>query len=220
MIKLTKRLQQILNLVENVDTLADIGCDHGKLIVSAIVNKKAKNGIAVDISYDSLHKAKLLAKQYDVDDNIDFFVGNGTNPIENKVNCIVIAGMGGIEISKILAQGDKSDKYILVPHQDAYILRKYLRDNDYAVEKDFVVEDKKFYSLIVATKGSNDYKDAEIYIGKNYPKSNDFDLRNKKRYQDINKIIKQQKDNNSIKELDSNLLDEWEVLKNYYDTKS
>ncbi|MGB4033262.1 MAG: tRNA (adenine(22)-N(1))-methyltransferase TrmK, partial [Christensenellales bacterium] len=61
--RLDNRLNAILNEIK-AQRLADIGADHGKLIVSAVLTGRAETGIAVDISPQSLEKAKNLAKKY------------------------------------------------------------------------------------------------------------------------------------------------------------
>lgn len=215
MIKLDLRLQAVLDLVKGVDTLADIGCDHGKLIVKAIAEGNAKSGIAVDISCDSLNKAKALAKELGVYDKIKFYCGDGLLPIDNKIDCALIAGMGGREIAKILAQKDIANKYILVPHQDAEILREYLRGNRFFVEKDFVVQEQKFYQIIETRKGENNYTQSEIYLGKNLPQSQDYDKRLAERYQTVLAIMEKREKFSSAVINGDTLNAEWEELKKW-----
>lgn len=212
MLKLGVRLEAILQEIENVETIADIGADHGKLVVSAILQHKAKRAIAVDISPFSLIKAEELARKQGVEDKISFFVGDGFTPLKSRVDVAVIAGLGGIEISKIMA--DVADKYILVPHQDSYLLRKYLQANNYAVIKDYVVKDKKFYDIIVAVKGTNNYSEAELYLGKNTPQSAYYTERNLGRLQHLDKIINQHKTGSSVKALSKEIEEEREVIIN------
>lgn len=212
MIQLDKRLREVLNLVDNVDTLADIGCDHGKLIVNAVLSGKIKNGIAIDISEASLKKAILLAKEFKVDDKIQFFCGNGFEPIEERVNVAVIAGMGGNEIIKILSEKDIADKYILLPHQDIEVLREFLKVNNFYAESDFVIKEKIYYQIIAVKKGISDYGKKEIYLGKNIPASEFYAERLNHRYEIINDIMKNIKNDSQIS---IRLKEEWEELKKW-----
>lgn len=205
------------NLPEHSDTLADIGTDHGKLIVSAVITGRCDKGIGVDISENSLSKAKELAKVRSVDDKIEFLVGNGFLPLKNKVTTAVIAGMGGNEIVSILSQGDYAQNYVLLPHQDAHILRSYLRKENYNVIKDFVIFDKKYYSLIVAQKGENTYTDDEIYLGKNFPETKYFNEKNFARKNYIETLLKR-KSEFSEKPLSNEILEEYKVLNKWYDS--
>jgi tRNA (adenine22-N1)-methyltransferase len=209
MLKLDNRLQAICDEIDSVNIVADIGCDHGKLIVFAIVSNKAKKGIAIDISKESLKKAEKLAKEYDILDKINFLYGDGMLPIKEKtIDLAVISGMGAREIVKILKQKDIAKKYILVPHQDAHILRQYLKENNFFVIKDYIVKQQKFYPVIVIEKGNNNYSDSEVYLGKNLPKTAAYQEYITIRYKTIDNIIK----NAGYDLICSDLKNEWEEL--------
>lgn len=167
MITLKERLSAVFIEVPIGSVVADIGADHGKLSASLISTKRASKVIAVDISKDSLKKTIELARKLDVE--IDARVGDGLSVIhkEDGVDVVVIAGMGGYEILKILEKATVTfDRYILVPHQNAKELRETLASK-FFIEKDYVVkENGKFYSLIVLTKGSTNLSNIEMEFGK------------------------------------------------------
>lgn len=213
MIKLGARLNAILQEIDYVDTVADIGTDHGKLVVSAVLCNRAKRAIAIDISEKCLKKAEQLAVNYGVEHQIEFLVGDGFSPIKSKIDTAIIAGMGGLEIIHILNK-DIAKKYILVPHQDGYLLRKFLQDNDFFIEKDYVVKESKYYDIIVATKGKNNYTEAELFLGKDLPKSDFYEERNRFRAQRITNIFNKHREGNSSKTLSGLLSEEMEVIKN------
>ena len=51
---LTKRLRSVLNEIPQGNwSVADIGADHSKLIVTAVLENRCSIGYAVDISYPS-----------------------------------------------------------------------------------------------------------------------------------------------------------------------
>jgi len=222
MLKLGTRLNAVLQEINYVDTIADIGTDHGKLVVGAILCNRAKRAYAVDISEKCLSKARKLAFDKGIEEKITFLVGDGLTPLSRKVNTVVAAGIGGLEIINILQSEIReiADKYIFVPHQDGYFLRKYLRDNNFYIEKDYVVFDGKFYDIIVAVRGENNYLDAELFLGKDYPKSQFLYLRNKKREERIEDIMTQYAKSSSDKGLSDLLIKELEVLKNVEDKPS
>ncbi len=173
MLKLSRRLEAILSELSG-ETCADIGCDHGKLIVSALLTEKVKFGYAVDISKLSLEKAERLSREEKVASRLTLLYSDGATDLPQKVSVAVIAGMGATETVHILSQGDFADKYVLSPHQDPQILRSYLKDNDYFIEKDYIIFDKKYYPIIVAVKGDSNYTDEEMFFGKNKPETEDF----------------------------------------------
>ena len=190
MIRLSGRLNELFNAIPSTDgTVVDIGCDHGKLIVAAVLSGKCAHGIGVDISKRSLSKAIEYADKCGAGDRVDFFEGDGFSPVNGKISCAIIAGLGGIEIAKILSAPHECDCYVLSPHQDAHFLRSYMRENGLLAQKDFVVYDKnKFYPIIVAVKGECDYSDEELFLGKNLPQSEDYTRRNDLRLEYIRKI--------------------------------
>lgn len=216
MLKLGTRLNAVLQEINFVDAIADIGTDHGKIVVGAILCNRAKRAFAVDISEKCLSKARSLALEKGVEDRITFLTGDGLAPLSDKVNTVVVAGMGGLETIKILQSDNRAiaEKYIFVPHQDAYLLRKYLKENKFFIEKDYVIYDGKFYDIIVAVKGVNNYSEEELFLGKNYPQSEFYNLRNRFRIDRINNIMDNHSKSNSSKGLSDLLIKELEVLSN------
>ena len=172
MIKLDNRLRALLGEIEG-ETLADIGCDHGKLAVSALIEGKCNRVIAGDISAESLKKAVKLAKECALEDKIDCRVSDGFNAIKEDLDTALIAGLGGYEIRDILSREVPNVKrFVLCPHQNVAVARKAINEIGYGAIKDFVVkEGSKFYQIIVAEKGNKKYEDSELRFGLNFPKS-------------------------------------------------
>lgn len=154
-----KRLESILSHV-SANVLADIGCDHGKVAVYAVLRGLAKRAIAADISEESLKKARALAAETGAE-GIEFRVGDGMKVLKaNEADNVVIAGMGAREIKKILSQAPETDaKFILVPHDDAPVLREYLAQSGYEKSSDRIVKaGGKFYPVIVCKKTGKPYR--------------------------------------------------------------
>lgn len=155
-----KRIRAIATLINDTDkTVADIGADHGYLTKVLIEENRAKAVIATDISKASLEKTANLAKKYGFLDKILLKVGDGLKILnKGEAQIVVIAGMGGNEIIKILEENtDKTfDKFIFQPMQNTINLREYLIKHNYEIIKDFIVKDrKKFYNTIVARFSTN-----------------------------------------------------------------
>ncbi len=206
MLNLDNRLKTVLSIVGKVDLLMDIGCDHGKLIVGAVKNGYAEKGIAVDISEYNLKKTQLFADKKCVSDKISFVCGDGFANISTPVDCVVIAGMGGNEIVNILSRPHTCKRYILVPHQDAVFLRKYLSDNGYFIKKDFVIKENKLYDIIEAVKGGSNYSLGELYLGKNIPESEFYFDKLLHRKAVLDKIVNSYNDNCRSKKLNDDIL--------------
>lgn len=207
MFKFDRRLRAVLDEVR-CSVLADIGCDHGKIAVGALLEGRASAVLAVDVSAKSLQKTVALATEYKVSDRIRPIVGDGVLPVKDYApDCVVIAGMGGNEIVKILHDADYPARYILVPHQDADLVRRYLVPR-FAVVKDYIVASgNKFYPVIVAQKGASRYDAAALWFGRNDPPSEDYDEMIRMRKAALQPIVE------GSPRVHPRLKEEWEVLK-------
>lgn len=202
------RLDACLSEISESRCMADVGCDHGKLSVAAILSGRTKRSIATDISSPSLKKAKMLAEATGTD--VDCRLSNGLTAVkENEVDTVVIAGMGGNTIVQILEDAPfKYKKYVLVPHKHAITLRKYMRDAGMRKLKDYTVkEGKHWYSVIVADySGWNDVDNC--YIGAKEETSPEYVSW---RLSLVNKLLKLSSDDD--------LRREKEILEKYDDNK-
>ena len=212
---LSRRLLTAASEIGISDSIADIGTDHGKLIVYALERGLAKRAFAVDISPKSLEKAKRNAEDRGLTDQVTFYCGDGLKPLDCRPDVVVIAGMGGNETVKILSEGSKQKKLVLIPHQDAHLVRKYLCENGYRIEKDYYVEDGKYYAVLVAVEGvqTEPYTDEDFWLGKNKPKTDAFIERNNKRLADIERILQEQRVKPNA--LQPDIRQEYEVLKQW-----
>ncbi|WPX07758.1 tRNA (adenine(22)-N(1))-methyltransferase [Anaerocellum danielii] len=169
---ISKRIEEIINLLDRCNTLADIGCDHGYVAVEAIKREVAKKVFAVDINLKPLLKAKELSKKENVDNKIEFLLGNGFDPIEEEVGEAVIAGMGAENICDILSRAKdriSNTTLILQPMKDVELLRKWLFENGFDILKERVIKDKnRFYVIIKSCYLPEriSFSDKDIYIGR------------------------------------------------------
>lgn len=154
-IHLTDRLKAVAEMV-NCKTVADIGCDHGRLAVSLLQQGKADFAYASDISPASVAKTEALAKKCGMHDKMHITCADGLKAIADKaVDAIIIAGMGGILISEILDAGaitaKSAQQIIMQPMRGDSELRQYLYENRYSIiDERLVFEDKRAYPIICA----------------------------------------------------------------------
>lgn len=165
-----ERLEAIVDLCPTTKKIADIGCDHGYVSCELILQNKAEMVIASEKSVACLNKAVALADSINIMPFISFRQGDGFEAITkyDKLNCAVIAGMGGLEIIKILKNRPKKlFDFVLQPQSDVILLRKYLIDNKFNILVDKLVkEGDKYYNVIRVTKGKCNLADLELYFGK------------------------------------------------------
>ncbi len=158
-VHLTPRLSAALDLLYGYDTVADIGCDHGRLTAALLQNRICKRVIASDISESSLEKARWLIDRIGLNDFISFRVGDGCEVLKpNECDAIVLLGMGGTLMCRILdacsipLMGAKA--VVLQPMRAQDDIRRYLYEHRYHISEDQVVRDHgRLYQVLKAVPG-------------------------------------------------------------------
>ena len=79
---LSYRLNEIVKLCGKAKRVADVGCDHGK-VLAELAKNKAEFLIATDISEPSVKKAEQLLTQLNFK-NFSVRVGDGCQTLTNK----------------------------------------------------------------------------------------------------------------------------------------
>lgn len=180
--KLSKRLNSICELVVHEKTVADVGCDHGKVLAKLFLDNKVDFAYACDISAKSVKKAEDLLNEIGISKSkFEIVVTDGLQNINaSEIDLVIIAGMGGLEIIKIISENNvKVNKFILVPHNNCIQLRKYLNKNNYTITNDFVVYDGgKYYNIMEVVLGSQKLSKLELTFGINNLKTYNNDFNN------------------------------------------
>lgn len=154
MIALSKRLSLIASLVPGGSRVCDVGTDHGYVAAALIKSGNVKSVTATDIKKKPLENAKDNLLKLGIN-NVKLILCDGLSGVERKdADCVIIAGMGGQVISKIISDcdflPDKSVTMILQPMTGASELRVFLAENGYNVFDEIAVcENKKVYSVMV-----------------------------------------------------------------------
>ncbi len=152
--KLTKRLAAVCGELERCDTFADVGCDHGYCTLYMLEKGLCRTAQISDISAKSLKKAQALLSAYIAEGRVCPVVCDGLAGVDRGTEQVLIAGMGGEEIVKILSDGFLPPKLVLQPMKNAEKVRAFLLGRGYALLHDHTFyADKKFYDLIKAVKG-------------------------------------------------------------------
>lgn len=153
MILKDKRLLVCAELVEG-DFVCDIGTDHGYLPAHLILTEKCRRAAAADINEMPLEAAKSVFRNESISDRASFYLSDGLKsvPLEG-VTDIVIAGMGGELISRILAADERVKScgaaFILQPMTKAAELRRFLAENGFETDIEKGVREGRFiYSVI------------------------------------------------------------------------
>lgn len=155
-VHVTPRLAAALSMLEGYPTVADIGCDHGRLTAALLQQGVSKQVIATDISEASLEKARQLIRYIGLTDHVSFRVGDGCSVLDpGECDALLLLGMGGTLMSEILeacpirAMGAKA--IVLQPMRAQDDIRAYLHQNGYRITDDRVVADRgRYYQVFKA----------------------------------------------------------------------
>ena len=152
MIRLSKRLKIIHDMVPK-SVVADIGSDHGKLMIALVQSGIVTKGYAVENKEGPFERLRSNLIRYHVDDKITPLFSDGIKDITRDVGTIVIAGMGGTNIVNILkAHPEKMVRVqtiIIDAHTSVPLVRKEICQMGFAIADEKIVkEDGIFYEII------------------------------------------------------------------------
>ncbi len=168
-----KRMETILKFCESRPVTVDVGCDHGYIGLALLRNKITNHLIATDISEKSLQKAVDLFAEHNLQEFASTRVGDGLSVIKDdeKIDQVIIAGIGGLEIQHIIKdfKGSKKIKnWVLQPMNEIQSLREFLNRNGFTIKQDVVVkEDEKFYHILSVCAGKQDLTEIQKSFGAN-----------------------------------------------------
>ena len=155
----------LLGMIEGGVTLADVGTDHGKLPVAALLSGRASRAIAIDVSAPSLAKARTLAQEEGVE--MKCVVGDGLQPLSpGEADVVVIAGIGAAETIKILEEAPcLFPRYLFVPHKNPPLLRRYLKEHNARIVRDVAVREGKHFYFVIEADFAAPWEEHSLYFG-------------------------------------------------------
>ncbi len=157
------RIKTICSYLGKCESFADVGCDHGYCAEYMLKNNLCEKAVISDVSAKSLNKAETLLASYVKSGRCIPVCCDGLQAV-GDVEQVLIAGMGGEEIVKILKEGYIPDKFVFQPMKNAPLLRNFLSDNGCKIIADDIFKDGKFYFIIKGEKGKS-VKDGEGAYG-------------------------------------------------------
>ncbi|AGM25944.1 tRNA: m1A22 methyltransferase [Spiroplasma syrphidicola EA-1] len=155
MTKLSERLLLIAKQVNNKDIICDIGTDHGLVPIYLAKGNLITKAYACDIAPKPLQQAIDNIKKYDVEEVITPILADGLNGVKGiKIDSCIIAGMGSSTIFDILQEDQTTiGRYIFCPNDDPYLLRQWVKDQKYFIEKELLIKENNYiYEIIVVNK--------------------------------------------------------------------
>lgn len=151
---ISKRLLCCASMVQPGSRVADIGTDHGYLGIYLLQSGAARHVIACDLRKDPLENARRNAKLFGVDGEMEFRLSDGLEKIlPDEVDTVVMAGMGGDLIQKILSQCPwrkrEGLQFILQPQSAGNVLRRWLCEDGFEIQREEPVQDGHFLYTVM-----------------------------------------------------------------------
>lgn len=173
--QLSLRLSAIAEMVMEGNRLVDVGCDHGYLPVYLVLTHRIPGAIAMDVRSGPLMRAREHIEEYGVGAYIETRLSDGLSALKKgEGDTLVIAGMGGPLMERILVQGKEIacsfKELILQPQSDIPHFRGFLLESGYEIiSENMIFEDGKYYPMMKAVwKGLPQlpWTKEELYFGK------------------------------------------------------
>ena len=151
---ISKRLLCCASMVQSGSRVADIGTDHGYLGIYLLQSGAARHVIACDLRKDPLENARRNAKLFGVDGEMELRLSDGLEKIRpDEVDTVVMAGMGGDLIQKILSQCPwrkrEGLQFILQPQSAGNVLRRWLCEDGFEIQREEPVQDGHFLYTVM-----------------------------------------------------------------------
>ena len=161
--KLSKRLQAIYDMVPS-GIVADVGSDHGKLIISLFENGVITKGYAIENKVGPYNRLVKAINDNHAEKGIIPMLSDGISELPSDVDVVVIAGMGGFNVIDILKKNPRKLKNVSTLIVDAHNaipeLRKQVCKMGYIIaDEDIVYESGVYYEIIKFISGEAKYLD-------------------------------------------------------------
>lgn len=169
------RIKKICSRLERCKIFADVACDHGYCAEYMLKNNLCERVVISDISAKSLSKAENLLSAYIEDGRCVSVCCDGLEKV--SADTVLIAGIGGEEIVKILKNAYIPENFVFQPMKNAQTLREYLLSNSCELTYDGMFEDcGKYYFLIKGRRfgAKQQYSKAQLKFGKDSLNSAEF----------------------------------------------
>ncbi|WP_052446679.1 Nif3-like dinuclear metal center hexameric protein [Candidatus Soleaferrea massiliensis] len=164
---LSARLQLAASFVRQGSVVADIGTDHGYLAAYLVADGRCPSGYASDIHEQPLEKARETIRACGLEDRIQTVLSDGLLSLpKGCAQDIVIAGMGGDMIAKIIEEApwlrDEHIRLVLQPMTKMDELRRYLYQNGFGLLREEAVEDGEFVYTVMQAVHTGQGKDVSM----------------------------------------------------------
>lgn len=161
------RIKTLCGYLDKCCAFADVACDHGYFAEYMLKNNLCERAVISDISPKCLKKAETLLTKFIKEGKCSSVCCDGLEKITG-CDTVMIAGIGGAEIVKILSSAYIPEKFLFQPMKNAEVLREFLIESGCKIcVDDIFYADKNFYFVIKGERAGNEkYSKAQLLFGK------------------------------------------------------
>lgn len=166
------RIEIICSYLDYCKSFADVGCDHGYCAERMLKSGKCETAVVTDVSAKCLSKAEALLSDYIGRGVCRAVCCDGLSGVDEDIGQVLIAGMGGEEIIRILSLGFIPRKFVLQPMSNLPKVRRFLIDSGCKITADNIFKTDKFYFIIKGeSSGKESYTESELFFGRDSVKN-------------------------------------------------
>ncbi len=170
-VSLPPRLSVVAELAGPCDVLADIGTDHAHLPVFMIQTGQCRRAFACDVNEGPLLRAGSAVEKYGLSQSVSLIRSDGLHSVPEEYDSLVIAGMGGDLIARILYEHPPvcAGRITLQPMTKPEVLRRFLFRHGYSILRERAVSEgeKRYIILSVSMMPTEQYSDSDCYFPQN-----------------------------------------------------
>ena len=157
---LSDRLLAVASMVTAGSVVCDVGCDHGYVPIYLVNSHVCPRVIAMDVNEGPLKHAEEHIREAGLLPYIDIRLSDGVTALQpGEADCVILAGMGGRLMERILYEGRQCvagiKEVILQPQSEIASFRKFLREQGYRlISENMIFEDGKYYPMMKVVPGA------------------------------------------------------------------
>lgn len=157
--EISRRLQKIAEYIPQGSRVADIGSDHAYLPTYLVGTGQSTYIVAGEVNEGPFQSARNRVKACGLEDFVKVRKGDGLEVIAaGEVDAIVIAGMGGSLITRILSDGREKlkeiNRLVLQPNVGEHIVRRFCMENGWQlIAEEILEEEGKIYEILCFIQG-------------------------------------------------------------------
>lgn len=152
---ISKRIQAVAAFIPPAKSIADVGCDHGYLIIEAFRRHGVDYAVAIDNKEGPLASAVKNISPFPFYKQVRFSLSDGLCDLSEEVDAIILSGIGGHNALEIIRAGRekvRDARLIIQANRDLEAMRAGLAKLCLSITREEVIkEGRRFYEIIEFT---------------------------------------------------------------------